>query len=139
MDDEVSGNHSGACAYATCRSFGSPFFDFRKELTWRHGGRTAAVARVPIPEYEWGVHDLFNRTMTVLLWIFEQFTELMVRQPLRNHRHRGRGQMPIGSSRRHVQAHPIGVAHFISPRICRAGCLSPVPKEIMIRMAGVIV
>ena len=47
--------------------------------------------------------------MTVPLGIFEQFTELMVRQPLPDHRHRRRWQMPIGSSRRHVQAHEIVV------------------------------
>jgi hypothetical protein len=55
------------------------------------------------------LHNLLGRTMTVLLGIFEQFTELMVRQPLPDHRHRRRGQMPTGRSRRHVQAHEIVV------------------------------
>jgi len=45
--------------------------------------------------------------MTVPLRIFEQFTELMVRQALPDHRHRGRRQMPIGRPRRHVQAREI--------------------------------
>ena len=106
------GGHSGACAHGTRRSFGSPFLDFRKELMLRHGDWSAAVARRPTPEYERRVHMLHNllgRTMTVLLGIFEQFTELMVRQPLPDHRHRRRGQMPTGRSRRHVQAHEIVV------------------------------
>jgi hypothetical protein len=53
------------------------------------------------------LHNLLGRTMTVLLWIFEQFTELMVRQSLPDHRHRGRWQMPTGRSRGHVQAREI--------------------------------
>jgi hypothetical protein len=53
------------------------------------------------------LHNLLGRTMTVLLGIFEQFTELMVRQPFPDHRHRGSGQMPTGRSRGHVRAHEI--------------------------------
>jgi hypothetical protein len=80
----MSGSISDPRAHGTCRSFGSPFLDLRKELTLRHGDWSATVARSPTPEYEWRVHMLHNllgRTMAVLLGIFEQFTELMVGQP----------------------------------------------------------
>jgi hypothetical protein len=77
MEDRTSGGHSGTCAHRTCRSFSSPFLDFRKELTLRHEDRRAAFARGPTPKYERRVHMLHNllgRTMTVLLGIFEKFT-----------------------------------------------------------------
>jgi len=76
----------------------------------RDGDWSAAVARGPTPEDKGRVqmlHNLLRRTMTVPLGIFEQFTKLMVRQPFPDHRHRRRWQMPIGSSRRHVQAREI--------------------------------
>jgi hypothetical protein len=106
----MSGSISDPRAHGTCRSFGSPFLDLRKELTLRHGDWSATVARSPTPEYEWRVHMLHNllgRTMAVLLGIFEQFTELMVGQTLPDHRHRGRRQMPTGRSGGHVQAREI--------------------------------
>src|ERR1700683_5532735 len=53
------------------------------------------------------LYNLRGSTMTVLVRIFEQFTELMVRQSLPDHRHRGRRQMPIGRPRKHVQADEI--------------------------------
>ena len=73
----------------------------------RCGDWSAAVAGGPTPEYKWRVHMLHNLlqgTMAVPLGIFEQLTNLMVVEPLPDHRHRRRWQMPIGSSRRHAQA-----------------------------------
>jgi hypothetical protein len=97
----------GVCVHGTCRPFFSPFLDFCQELMLRCGDWSAAVPRGPPPKHKWRVHMLHNlrgRTMAVPLRIFEQFTELMVGQALPDHRHRGRRQMPTGSSRRHVQA-----------------------------------
>jgi hypothetical protein len=55
------------------------------------------------------LHNLFGCAMAVPVRIFEQFTELTIRQTLPDHRRRGRGQMPTGRSRRQVQAHEIVV------------------------------
>src|ERR1700733_6142129 len=74
------------------------------------GDWSAAVSRSPPPEYKWRVHMLHNlrgRMMAVPLRVFEQFAELMVRQPFPDHRHRRRRQMPIGRPRGHVQAREI--------------------------------
>src|SRR5580700_5605969 len=78
----------------------------------RCGDWSAAVARAPAPEHKWRVHVLRNlprRTTTVPPGILEQPTKLMVGKALPDHRHRGRRQMPIGGSRRHVQAREIVV------------------------------
>jgi hypothetical protein len=53
------------------------------------------------------LHNLFDRAMAVPVRIFEQFTELTIRQTLPDHRRRGRWQLPTGCSRRHVPAHEI--------------------------------
>src|SRR5580693_975572 len=91
----------------------------------RCGDWSPAVARGPTPKHQGRVHMLHNllrRTMTVPLGIFEQFTKLMVGQSLPDHRHRWRGQMPTGSSRRHVPSREIVVLmtraafHCVNPR-----------------------
>jgi hypothetical protein len=102
----------GVRVHGTGRPFFSPFLDFCQELMLRCGDWSAAFARGPPPKHKWGVHMLHHlrgRTMTVPLRIFEQFTELMVRQALPDHRHRGRRQMPTRSSRRHVHAREIAI------------------------------
>src|SRR6202042_2914459 len=95
----------------------------------RCGDWSATVARGPPPKHKWRVymlHNLRGRTMAVTFGIFEQFTELMVRQALPYHRHRGRRQMPTGSSRRHVQAREIVIlmTGAASDSICALSVLS---------------
>ena len=55
------------------------------------------------------LHDLFDRAVAIPLWIFQQFTKLVVRESLPDHRRCWRGQMPIGRSGRHMQAHQVVV------------------------------
>jgi hypothetical protein len=72
------------------------------------------------------LHNLRGRTMTVTLKVFEQFTELMVRQAFPDHRHRRRRQMPTGSSRGHVRAREIVIlmTTAASDSICALPVLS---------------
>src|ERR1700722_20400572 len=76
--------------------------------------------------------------MTVPLGIFEQFTELTIRQTLPDHRHRGRGQMPAGRSRRRVQA---GKIVILMARAAFDGihAVSGWPTENLHRMAMTVV
>jgi hypothetical protein len=54
-------------------------------------------------------HNLRDGTVSILPWISQQFTKLVIAQPFPNHRHDGRRQMPAGRSRWHVQANQVVV------------------------------
>jgi hypothetical protein len=78
----------------------------------RHRHRSAALPRIPTPEHEWRahmLHNLLNRTVSVLLWVLEQFAKMAIVEALPNHWCGWGRQMPTGRSRRHMPAHEVVV------------------------------